>query len=150
MKYTQRSRKRILIMKMAAPLLCGLFFYCLLQFVFLIGYVPTASMEPTIRENSWIVGVRLLGELQRGDIVIFRYQDALLVKRVAGIPGDTVYISDQTGSPKIEKADDAMCAAIVPEGCYYLLGDNPSESFDSRLWQEPFIPETDIVAKLLW
>lgn len=137
MKEKKRSRKRNLIMKMAAPLLCGLFFYCLMQFVLLVGYVPTASMEPVIQDGSWIVGTRIYGELQRGDIVIFRYRGAMLVKRIAGIPGDVVSTDDGT-------------VLTVPDGCYYLLGDNPSESFDSRQWHEPFISESEIVARLLW
>ncbi|WP_418461796.1 S26 family signal peptidase [Frisingicoccus sp.] len=37
---------------------------------------------------------------------------------------------------------------LVPEGCYYVLGDNAGNSLDSRYWEEPFVKEEEIVAKL--
>jgi len=36
----------------------------------------------------------------------------------------------------------------VPEKHFYMLGDNPAESFDSRYWDDPFVHEDDILARL--
>ena len=38
---------------------------------------------------------------------------------------------------------------LVPDGCYYVLGDNAENSLDSRYWEEPFVKEEEIVAKYL-
>ena len=48
-----------LIKHWAAPVMCGLFIFLLFRFVLFIGYVPTASMEPTIQTESMIIGYRV-------------------------------------------------------------------------------------------
>ena len=122
--------------------------FLLLRFILLIGYVPSESMEPTIHEGSLIVGYRLYDELERGDVVIFRKDGKLQVKRIVGLPGDTVHwnaIPYITDYPRpVRPAETAR----VPDGCYFLLGDNTQNSFDSRYWADPFIPESDIVARM--
>lgn len=141
--------KRVL-KKWAAPLLCGLFVILCMKYVFLIGYVPTASMEPTIAENSYVLGFRPFGKLNHGDIVIFKHDDKLLLKRIAAVPGQTVYFNDYTQTVLIDI--DSLYATrvlIVPENSYFLLGDNQELSIDSRFWTEPFITEDQIVAKVI-
>ena len=117
------------------PALCAAAVLLLFRFVFLIGYVPTESMEPTLEKCSYIIGFRLYSDLRVGDIVIFRHENKLLVKRIAAAPGDRI---ERNGSE-----------VTVPEYSYYVLGDNPSNSYDSRFWTEPFVPQEDIVAKLI-
>lgn len=135
--------------KWAAPLLCGLFAFLLFRFVFFIGYVPTVSMEPTIKAESLIFGCRIIGELQRSDIVMFRHEGRYLVKRIAGLPGDVIYIDDTrlTLSVNVELAG-ATRVLTVPDDCYFMLGDNEEHSIDSRVWQEPFIERAQVAAKL--
>ena len=129
-----RSRFRELYKNWAVPVGCGLFFLCLLKIVFFVGVVPTGSMEPAIREGSFIVGLRLFNEPERGDIMVFTRNNRTLVKRISGVPGDTVYID---------------CEALtVPDGCYFMLGDNAKESIDSRYWDEPFIKREHMRAKV--
>ena len=138
-----------LIRKWAAPVLSGLFLFMCMKFMFMIGYVPTASMEPTIAAGSYILGLRIHGELQRGDIVIFRLDGRNLVKRIAAVPGDVVYVDESTFTVRINSVLEGVTKIIeVPERHFYMLGDNPDESFDSRYWEDPFIHEDDILAKL--
>ena len=132
-KAFRRSLRRIM-KAWAAPIGCGLLFLFLLRFIFFVGYVPSASMEPAIKEGSFIWGVRTFGKLARGDIIIFKHGSALLVKRIAGVPGDTVIADGQS--------------MIVPPDCYFVLGDNAEQSLDSRSWADPFIAADSIVAKL--
>jgi len=129
-----RGTLRRLIRNWAVPIGCGLLFLFLLKSVFFFGYVPSVSMEPAISEGSFVFGVRMFAELERGDVVVFTHDNVLLVKRVAGIPGDFVDLGGKM--------------TAVPEEHYYLLGDNLRESIDSRFWSEPFVAKTDIVAIL--
>ena len=130
----------------AVPLLCGIFFFVLLQFVFLIGYVPTDSMVPTIKEGSLVFGYRIFSNLDNKDVVVFEHDGRLLTKRIAAMPGETVYID--SNNKFVSDAQDAERILMVPENCYFLLGDNTNSSIDSRFWSNPFVPKEDIVAKL--
>ena len=68
------------------PALICLVVCILLKTVLFLGYVPSASMEPTIASGSYILGTRLFGELERGDVVIFFQNGRCLVKRIAAVP----------------------------------------------------------------
>ena len=126
-----KQKKRSIWLVPVAMTMITLF---LLKSIFLIGYVPTASMEPTIKQGSFIVGLRFYGELERGDIIIFWHDGKLLVKRIAAVGGESV-----------RWGESILC---VPEGSFYVLGDNADNSKDSRYWEDPFVPEEQIVGKI--
>lgn len=111
------------------PLLCFVLVLSLFRYVIYIGYVPTDSMEPTIMAGDKIFGIRILGELEVGDVIVFVYDESNMVKRIAAVPGD--------------KLQDN---SIVPENCYYVLGDNEKSSYDSRYWDNPFIHRSQVIA----
>jgi signal peptidase I len=125
--------QRYLLFLIPAVVFISLFI--LFHTVFLIGIVPSSSMEPTFHEGSLILGMRVHGELKTGDVIVFKHDDALLVKRIAACAGDTVSVNDRE--------------MTVPEGFFYVLGDNPDESVDSRFWEDPFVSVGDIQAKVL-
>lgn len=130
------------------PMGLTLLFYGLFRFVFLIGYVPTASMEPTLPKDSFIFGMRIFDEPKVGDIIVFEKDGALLVKRVAARSGEEVDLSKlsyMTTVP-IPIWDDPVIT--VPNGCYFVLGDNTQNSWDSRYWEDPYVEHHSIVAKL--
>ena len=116
------------------PVFCAILVLILFRFVFYLGYVPTASMEPTIHQGSLILGLRQFGDPHTGDVVIFRHDGRTLVKRIAASPGETYILN---GSP-----------VTVPAGQYLLLGDNAADSYDARYWDDPFVPEKDLIAIL--
>jgi len=140
---------KTIIKQWAAPVLCGFFIFILFKFVFFIGYVPTESMEPTIKAGSCIFGCRIIGEIRCGDIFVFKHNGYFIVKRVAAIPGDIIYINDtgQVGYNN-EELSDAAQKYIIPDGCYFVIGDNPENSVDSRRWTNPFIEKKQIIAKI--
>ena len=107
----------------------------LFHVVFMLGYVPSDSMEPTLEAGSLILGLRIHGELEKEDIIIFKHDDTFIIKRIAAIEGDVVIHNGHT--------------QIVPAGCFYVLGDNQSNSHDSRYWDDPYVKSEDVMAKLL-
>jgi len=127
--------KRKISWKWLIPALAFVLILILFKLVFLIGYVPTASMEPTIEKCSYIVGIRIFSELEVGDIIIFEHDGKLLVKRIAAVEGEIVLRNG--------------VSLTVPEKSYYVLGDNAENSYDSRYWEEPFVQAEDIVAKVI-
>ena len=104
--------------------------------VLLIGYVPSESMEPTLKAGSYIIGSRIYGELKTGDIIIFEHDGKMFVKRIAATEGERITENGFT--------------YIVPKDSYFVMGDNRNNSFDSRYWGEPFISKCDVKAKVIF
>ena len=142
-KYKYRAKPWML------PVGLTLIFYLILRFVLLVGYVPTPSMEPTLRQNSIIIGTRLFGELKTGDIIVFQKDGVLVVKRIAGSPGERIDLTKISYMDSVPIPIFEQEVITVPENAYFVLGDNSQNSWDSRYWDEPFISEDGIVAKLL-
>ena len=117
------------------PMTISLLILILFRFVFLLGYVPTASMEPALTTGSLLLGVRVWGDIQKGDIIVFRHNKEYLVKRVEAVEGDLIESNGEN--------------LVVPEGGFYVLGDNGQCSYDSRYWEYPFVMNDDIVAKVI-
>lgn len=126
--------------------------WVLFRFVLILGYVPSASMEPTIPAGSVILGSRIFGELKQGDVVIFRHEGKTLVKRIAAGEGDRVYLDGESGCFSVnEPLPGASRVLTVPKGCYFVVGDNREASVDSRKWIDPFVCMGEVKAKfILW
>ncbi len=123
--------------------------------------IPTGSMEPTIKENDRILADRLVyhfRSIHRGDVIVFNppadlHQDTPFVKRVIGIPGDTVEIEHGevlvNGQPFVvpsaRKTDYRMAKETVPAGQLFVLGDNRDESYDSHRWG--FVPIDNVIGR---
>ena len=138
------------------------------NFVIINATVPTKSMADTIDENDKLFGYRLaylFSEPRRGDVVIFEHKcykssdKEALIKRVIGIPTDTIEIIDgvlyRNGnvveeSYLLEPMEGDFGPYVIPEGCYFLLGDNRNISDDARFWDYQFVKEEDIIAKAMF
>lgn len=104
------------------------------------------SMLPTLRHGERVLVLKLHGALQRGDLVVVKNPwapDELLVKRVLGLPGDALSVDGgrlcvgqfQQAEPYLSPGtplDGLVSPTVVPEGSYFLLGDNRPASVDSR------------------
>lgn len=130
--------------------------------------IPSTSMLPTIEVGDRIVlsKVSYLGsnEPERGDIIVFKPPAELneksdLIKRLIGLPGETIEVKDgQLYIDGIAQDEPYLYAApnysygpvTVPEGHYFVLGDNRNASFDSHAWEEPFLPADDVKGKAVF
>ena len=117
------------------PVVITLTVVILFHSILFLGFVPTESMEPTLKSGSLILGLRCFEELQNGDIIIFRHDGSYLVKRIAACEGDSLVHQNTI--------------VTVPENCFHVLGDNTDNSYDSRYWENPFVPYEDILAKVI-
>ena len=131
------------------PVGLTLIFVLILRVVLLVGYVPTPSMEPTLPQNSIIIGTRLFGELKTGDIIVFQKDGVLVVKRIAGSPGERIDLTKISYMESVPIPIYEQEVITVPENAYFLLGDNSQNSWDSRYWDDPFVPAEAIVAKVI-
>lgn len=122
--------------------------WILLHTVFFIGYVPSESMEPTLKKGSCLISTRRYSSLETGDVIVFRRDGELLVKRIVAVGGDVVELKSLSYIPgwTVPKRDKEV--VTVPEGCFFVLGDNTENSYDSRYWEEMFVEEEDVVAKV--
>jgi signal peptidase I len=148
-------------------------------FLFTTFWIPSGSMEPTLMgegRRDRVVVNRLAyqwGEPGRGDIIVFEVPEGEpsisvdgqpvkdLIKRVVGLPGETVELRDgevfidgeKLDEPylpegtRTDPSDPSKSTFVIPEDCVFVLGDNRTASRDARYWQHPCVPEDDIVGK---
>ena len=137
--------------------------------IFLLGFVTSGSMETTLPTHSVFLSWHLsyaMGDPtpSRGDIVLFDSDELgeTLVKRVVGLPGETVSFRDgrvlvdgtaleeeYLPVQEITYPRSEGDSFTVPEGCVFLLGDHRDDSLDSRFWQDPFVSVSNIRARAL-
>ena len=152
------------VLTFAVAIVAALFIkYCLI----INADVPTGSMENTIMPGDRLIGNRLayLKEgPQRGDIVVFHYPDnekELFVKRVIGLPGESVHIEDakvyidgvELEEPYLKEEWTIATGTYdfeVPEDCYLMLGDNRNNSKDARYWENKYVNIDKILGKALF
>ena len=136
-------------------------------FVIVNAQIPSGSMENTIMTGDRVFGNRLaykFSDPKRFDIIIFKYPDdesQLFIKRIIGLPGETVEIHDGniyingSDSPLEdvdikEPMEGSFGPYTVPEGCYFVMGDNRNNSRDSRYWENTFVSEDEILGKAVF
>jgi signal peptidase I len=170
----QKSKAREYAETLIIALLIALF---VRAFVVQAFKIPSSSMEPTLLVgdhllvNKFIYGIRIplidkkifrFSKPQRGDIIVFifpRDKSKDFIKRVIGLPGDTVEIRDRKIYINDRLIEDPWGAYSswgpttpdnygpnkVPSHSLFVLGDNRNNSQDSRYWG--FVPLNDVLGK---
>lgn len=133
--------------------------------VFRMIYVDGESMLPTLDSGEWIAACRPAAP-KRGDIVLTNTNNAhhaRLIKRLIAFGGETVDIDYETGTvfvngaaleepylaDKTCRGGDVRFPLTVPEGCVFLLGDNRTNSVDSRYTEIGCIPTRDLIGPVV-
>ena len=157
----KRVRREVLewVATILAAVLVALFIN---NFIIVNATVPSSSMEKTIMTNDRVIGLRLAykdKDPERGDIIIFKYPDTekiLYIKRVIGMPGETVEIhngevtidGEVLSEPYLTTTTEGDFGPyIVPEDHYFMMGDNRNNSADSRYWRNTYLSKDKIVGK---
>ena len=168
----QKSKLRELLEAVGTALLLA---FIIRTFVMQAFKIPSGSMLETLQVGDQLLVNKLsygtpvdipftgreifhtprFGDPKHGDVIVFKYPDNLkrdFIKRVIGVPGDTILIEDKkvyrngqlldepyvihldpnTG-PKGDPRDNRG-EIVVPEGKYFVMGDNRDKSLDSRFW----------------
>jgi signal peptidase I len=151
--------------------------------VFLIQpfFVQGASMEPNFEDKQYLIvnelgykttsvsslfTVKPFKELQRGDVVVFRYPknpSVFYIKRIIGLPGEKIEISNDkvkifnSENPNGFVLDEGkyLSASVTTAGEinmnlnneYFVMGDNREYSSDSRSWGP--VPADDVMGKVV-
>lgn len=150
--------------------ICIVFFIAVFIFfhkVILLGFVSGFCMTPTLFHGDFVAANGLAyvnSQPQRGDIIVFQGEKdskkETLIKRVIGLPGDDVmfidgkvYICGQLYQEEYldeNTVTDSSYDYEVPEGCFFVMGDNREHSYDSRFWEEPYVRMEDIKGKVIF
>ena len=164
MKYTDKDKIKSWFREILLYAVFFLIVTIILTKVLLIGTVSSGSMEPTLKVGNKILVNALayaFKEPQRGDIILFEFESlqAIFTKRIIGLPGEKVsfqkgevYIDDELLREEYLQEDVntlSIQSFVVPEGCYFVMGDNREESLDSRFWKEPYVTEESIMGRVV-
>lgn len=162
----KKPRRRALIEWSAIIVIAVLVSFLMRTYAFQTFYIPSGSMEPTLQVGDRIIVDKLAvswGTINIGDVVVFKAPPAEncgevvtdLVKRVIGIPGDTltsrgntIYVNGKALDekwPHTEPLGQPIGHVHLKANQYFMMGDNHSDSCDSRMWGP--VPRSDIIGK---
>ena len=134
--------------------------YIFFNYVIGLSIISGNSMNPTLETNDVVLSSKVFNDYNLDDVVIFNNEYGFsVVKRVIGVPGDTVAIENGQillNSEVLEEdftagIPDDMAAVQVTENAYFIMGDNrtPGESLDSRSAEVGLVKAEAIEGKVL-
>lgn len=125
--------------------------------------VDGSSMDPTLKNNDILILNKLTSDYKRFDIVVVEAHNTKLVKRIIGLPGEDIEYKDNVlyiNGKKIEDVAPARTTDFslkelyginkIPEGYYFVMGDNRNHSSDSRDYSVGLIKKGNILGKTVF
>lgn len=160
-KRKESSNRRILIITVLV-LLASVAIAVLAAYVwFPVLQVYGKSMTPTLTEGDYVVVLKTT-KARQGDIVALDVNNKLLIRRVIGVSGDEVNVAadgtvtvngnvleEPYAAKKHDGAPDVTMPCTVPEGAYFLMGDEREKAVDSRHGAVGCVTEDQIIGKLI-
>lgn len=156
-----RQPTEVIVREIIETLLLTFFIFWLVNSLVGRYRIDGSSMNPTLQHGEYLLINNLayyLNNPDRGDIIVFHHpnSDLNLIKRVIGVPGDEIEISNQQVKVNGTVLDEPYIQAeptyngnwTVKEGEYFVLGDNRNSSSDSHMWQ--YLPEENIIGKAIF
>ncbi|MEN6546779.1 MAG: signal peptidase I [Armatimonadia bacterium] len=161
------SRKRLQWLIASLVVVVGVIVALQLLFPLRLYSIHSGAMEPTIRIGGTVVVNHLAywrRPVQFQDMVLIRNKavgQRSMVKRIVGLPGDRLRVhagklwrNGQVVDEKYLKEPMAYewpkkGELTVPAGRVGCLGDNRNDSNDSHIWQDPFLPVSEILGKVV-
>lgn len=107
-------------------------------------------MDPTLKNGEILLLSKISKNYERFDIVVIKTNNTKLVKRIIGLPGETIEYKDDKLYINNKQIDDVVNIAMadfkykIPKGYYFVMGDNRNNSLDSRDYRIGFIKESEI------
>ena len=125
--------------------------------------VEGSSMVPTLKDGDILVLNKLSHNYKRFDIVVVSTNKSKIVKRIIGLPGENIeykdnklYIDGKVIEDKtVEATDDFTLKELygmnrIPDGYYFVMGDNRDGSSDSRDYRIGLIKKDNILGKTIF
>jgi signal peptidase I len=158
-KLVFKQPREVLVREIVETLLLTLFIFWIVNSVTGRFRIEGTSMLPTLEEGEMVIINKLsyyLNDPDRGDIIVLHFpndRNREFIKRLVGLPGDRVEVSEGTvtingiplDEPYISESPAYEGSWEVPEGQYFVLGDNRNNSSASHIWS--YLPREDIVGK---
>ncbi|MDA3932267.1 MAG: signal peptidase I [Tenericutes bacterium] len=119
---------------------------------FSLAVVDGESMAPTYCSTD-VVLISYLSGIERDDIIVFDKEDFLYIKRVVGLPGDTLVVNSSgvyiNGDYIEDSFGNFFYDGTIEDGYYFVLGDNRDNSLDSRSDRVGLIKENELIGPVI-
>ena len=147
MEEAKEKKKKNIFLSLLPYVIIVLVVVLIRTFIVTPVQVDGSSMYPTLEDKEILILKKYDKSFKRFDIVVFDYKGARLIKRIIGLPGETVeyfdnklYINGVEVKEKFKRNSETLDFkledidyTIIPEDKYFVMGDNRNNSTDSRL-----------------
>ena len=138
-------------------LIIGVIVFIINNYFFQICFVQGISMEPTLKDGQILISRKFHLNIKNNDIILMKFKNDIIIKRVVGIPGDKLKIQDNYLYVNDNKNDDFYIdnfgvledEVILGKDEYFVLGDNRKNSIDSRFEEIGIVPKDKIEGIIL-